>query len=243
MRWWALPPVRATLDLMAPRECCACGRRLHDPLENGLCWDCRGAVSPLSPPWCEVCGVRVAGRVDHAFVCADCRANPPHYDRGRSLYAYEGGLREAIHALKYRRDFSVVPDLARLLVAGLRVHGPAEEAGWTLTPVPLHRKRFAHRGFNQGEELIREARRIEPGIRLWRGLRKVKDTESQTRLSKAARRGNVRGAFAAAPGPAPSVVVLVDDVMTTGATLDACALTLKRRAKVNTVYTLTLARG
>lgn len=243
MEWWGLSPVRAALDVMAPRECCACGARLTDPGENGLCWECRAAVHPIAPPWCRVCGARVAGRVDHEFVCADCKARPPRYDRGRSLYAYEGGIREAIHALKYRRDFSVVPDLARLLVAGLRTYFPSEE-GWVLTPVPLHRHRLAHRGFNQGEEVIRAARRLEPGIHMWRGLRRVKNTESQTRLSKAARHTNVRGAFAASPGSAPAAtVILFDDVMTTGATLDACAGTLKHRAKVDTVHTLTLARG
>jgi len=151
-------------------------------------------------------------------------------------------VREAIHALKYHRDLSVVPDLARLLAAGLRAHVPGV-ATWVLTPVPLHPNREAVRGFNQGVELIRAVRRLEPGVRMWRGLRKIKDTESQTRLSKARRRRNVSGAFAAVDGPAPSTVVVIDDVMTTGATLDACAMVLKKQAKVETVHTLTLARG
>lgn len=231
----------AALDLLFPRECCACGKEIHSPNENGLCWDCRSDAHTLGPPWCERCGLVVAGRVDHAFVCADCREHPPRYDRARSLYRYEGGVREAIHALKYHRDFSVVPDLSRLLLAGLMTHFP-DWRDLTLVPVPLHASRRRHRGFNQGLELIRGMRRLEPDLTQWRGLRRVKNTDTQTRLSKAARRDNVRGAFKISPraGDPPSRILLLDDVMTTGATLDACALALKGADEINT---LTLARG
>jgi ComF family protein len=233
---------KAVLDAVYPRECCACGKGLHDPTESGLCWDCRSEVYPLGPPWCSRCGMVVAGRIDHAFTCVDCTENPPRYDQARSLFHYEGGIREAIHALKYHRDLSVVPDLARLLVAGLHAHIPGDGT-WVLVPVPLHPKRFAHRGFNQGVELIRAMSHLEPRVRLWDGLRKIKDTESQTQLTKAKRRSNVRGAFRAVEGPVPESVVVLDDVMTTGATLDACAAALKNTKQVETVHTLTVARG
>jgi ComF family protein len=184
----------------------------------------------------------VAGRLDHAFQCADCHAAPPAYDQARSLFQYEGGIREAIHALKYLRDLSVIPDLARLLLAGLKTHYPLPES-WTLAPVPLHRRRLAERGFNQSDEIIRAVCRLDPKVRSWRGLRRVKFTESQTKLTKAGRRENVVGAFAVGNQVAPAAVILVDDVMTTGATLNACASVLKRKAGVTQVFTLTLARG
>jgi ComF family protein len=183
----------------------------------------------------------VAGRVDHAFTCSDCQQDPPAYDQARSLFHYEGGVRTAIHALKYHRDFSVIPDLSRILFAGLNayVSDPYEVR---LVPVPLHRKRLATRGFNQGLELISGMRRLDKRLQIWQGLKRIKNTETQTRLSKAARKSNVRGAFRVSKKEVPERVVLVDDVMTTGATLDACARVLKRSGVLE-VITLTVARG
>jgi len=228
------------LDLLYPRACCECGSSIQEGPESGLCWDCRADVVPLGPPWCERCGLVIAGRLDHAFTCADCSEDPPVYECARSLYHYEGGIRTAIHALKYQRDFSVIPDLSSLLLAGLHAHF-SEPDSLTLVPVPLHRKRQRKRGFNQGLELIRGMMKQQKGLSVWTGLKRTKDTETQTKLSKAARRENVRSAFAV-KGKVPERVLLIDDVMTTGATLDACAKVLKRSG-VREVNTLTLARG
>ncbi len=231
------------LDSLYPRACVSCGEKIQEPLEYGLCWDCRSEVHPITPPWCDTCGMSIAGRVDHAFVCSDCRENPPVYTKARSLYHYEGGVREAIHALKYQRDFSVIPDLARILYAGLRTHLVAG-GQVDLCPVPLHAKKQRARGFNQSRELIRYVCRLDRQCRMWSGIRRVKNTESQTHLSKAGRRENVRGAFAPSgrKGSVPDRVVLVDDVMTTGATLEAAARACMN-AGVQEVLTLTVARG
>lgn len=233
---------KALLDSIYPRICCACGKEITEGDEIGLCWDCRADSVALGPPWCECCGAVVAGRVDHAFTCADCEEHPPRYRRGRSLFRYEGGVRTAIHALKYHHDFSVIPDLSRLMLAGLHTHF-ADVEDLVLVPVPLHPKRQRQRGFNQGMELIRGMRKADRSIKVWSGLKRIKDTETQTRLSKAARRENVRSAFAVKKGSVcPDKILLVDDVMTTGATLDACARALQK-AGVKEVNTLTVARG
>lgn len=236
------PVIREALEMVYPRSCCGCGAALAGTDDNGLCWDCRSDSSALAPPWCEVCGLTVAGRVDHAFICADCQEVAPSFTRARSLYRYEGGVREAIHALKYRGDFSVIPDLSRILLAGLRTYMEDVEH-LVLVPVPLHRKRKLHREFNQGEELIRGMRKLDGSLQVWTGVKRVKNTDTQTRLSKAGRKANVRNAFQVKRGSSlPERVVLVDDVMTTGATLDACAKALKK-AGVQEVNALTLARG
>lgn len=239
-----LPPrVVQLLDVLYPRECVSCLAPIKEPLENGLCWDCRSGSTPLGPPWCEVCGMKIAGRVDHMFICADCREDPPVYTKARSLYAYEGGIREAIHALKYQRDFSVVPDLARVLQAGVRAHF-VQEGPVHLCPVPLHRAKKRKRGFNQAEELVRAMCRLDHEFQMWRGIQRVKNTETQTHLSKAGRRENVRGAFGLRKRmpTVPEQVILVDDVMTTGATLQAAARAVKQ-AGAQQVMTLTVARG
>lgn len=234
-------PAPALLDIVFPRTCCGCGTPITHPLENGLCWDCRTATHPLTPPWCDQCGMAIAGRVDHSFRCARCLETEPAYTRARSLYRYEGGVRDAIHALKYHRDFSVIPDLARLLAAGIQTHLPEPET-LHLVPVPLHPGKLRQRGFNQSHELARALRRLLPALTLWPHLHRIKNTETQTHLSAAARRRNVQGAFKPARSPAPERTLILDDVMTTGSTVDACARAL-RRAGSRDITVLTLARG
>jgi ComF family protein len=237
-----MPSAQVLLDIVYPRVCCGCGNGLDGTEASGLCWDCRSGSHLIGPPWCDLCGMAVAGRLDHAFVCADCREEPPAFRQARSLYRYEGGVREAIHALKYRRDFSVVPDLARLMVAGLHTHFDDPDS-FTLVPVPLHWKRRSQREFNQGKELVKAMQRLEPGRRKWCGLRRVKNTQTQTRLSRAGRKANVRNAFKVrSRRPLPGRILLIDDVMTTGATLNAAARALTK-AGAEDVCALTLARG
>ncbi|MCC5844510.1 MAG: ComF family protein [Verrucomicrobia bacterium] len=229
------------LDIAFPRRCCGCGGGIHHETDNGLCWDCRSATHAITPPWCEQCGMAVAGRVDHAFRCSRCGETNPVYTRARSLFRYEGGIRDAVHALKYHRDFSVIPDLARLLAAGIHTHLP-DPAGLHVVPVPLHPRKLRKRGFNQSHELAKVLRSHLPALTLWPHLARVKDTETQTHLSASARRRNVQGAFKVHHPPAPETVLILDDVMTTGSTVDACARAL-HRAGSRDITVLTLARG
>ncbi len=231
----------AITDIVFPRRCCSCGQPVTHGQENGLCWDCRSDTHPITPPCCSQCGMPVAGRVDHAFRCARCEETRPAYTRARSLFRYEGGVRDAIHALKYHRDFSVIPDLARLLTAGLQTHLPDVEHP-ALVPVPLHPRKLRQRGFNQSLELAKHLHTFRPDLPLWPHLARVKNTETQTHLSASARRRNVQGAFKATRSPAPKTVILIDDVMTTGSTVDACARAL-HRAGARDISVLTLARG
>jgi ComF family protein len=157
-------------------------------------------------------------------------------DRARAIGAYDGALRAVIHALKYEGRRS----LARPLGALMRVRGSdvLEGADWII-PVPLHRSRRRERGFNQAADLARHL-----GRPVRDALRRVRPTETQTGLPQAHRHHNVRGAFALARAGADlagATIVLVDDVSTTGATLDACARVLKE-AGVREVRALTAAR-
>jgi ComF family protein len=149
-----------------------------------------------------------------------CRRKPPLIALARAIGPYEGSLRAIVHALKYGGRST----LARPLAARLRVAGEDVLAGADIVvPVPLHGSRQRQRGFNQAAEIARHL-----AVPVQRALRRTRPTPAQADLPAARRHANVRGAFALARGArvAGSIVVLVDDVSTTGATLNACAKVL-----------------
>lgn len=197
--------------------CAGCRQRLRDPLDGAVCEACWARLS-LAPPLHE------HFPADHAISWA-CAVD--HYD---------GRMKEIVHALKYDRRRTISPRLGALMRE--RGHALLREAD-LVVPVPLHHRRQYQRGFNQAEDLARHL-----GAPMARLLRRVRHTPSQIDLPKDRRRTNVHGAFALARGalsPVPRVAVLVDDVSTTGSTLEACARVLKL-AGVKDVRALTAAR-
>ena len=185
---------------------------------------------------CVRCGQTVSGD----GLCWECRRTPPHYTALRSWAIFEGPLRNAMHRLKYRRDIALGEMLSRHLIRSL------SELDWHIdlvVPVPLGVARQAERGYNQSALL---ARPIALGYHLAyqpRALRKTRDTPTQVGLSLEQRWTNVAGSFAADPNyVSAKSVLLVDDVATSGATLNACADALFSSGAVQ-VYALTLARA
>jgi ComF family protein len=168
--------------------------------------------------------------------CPRCRRRERFIDRARAIGAYDGALRAVIHALKYDGRRS----LARPLGALMRDRGAQVLDGAVCAvPVPLHLSRRRHRGFNQADDLARHV-----GLPVCRALRRVRATPTQTGLPAARRHRNVRNAFAttrAAAALTGAIVLVIDDVSTTGATLEACARALKE-AGVHEVRALTAAR-
>lgn len=234
---------RAGLDWLFPRPCLGCGREVAEA-DRHLCWDCRASLSYIQPPYCERCGDPIAGRVDHAFECWLCAGRRGGFDRARSVARYEGVVGEAIRSLKYHGRLWMIHDLADLLEAGVAAHY-ADRAFDLVTWVPLHPARWRTRGFNQAAELAKAlARRL--GLRAVSTTRRHRWTPSQTRLNIEERAANVRGAFRARRGGQRSWrgvrLLLVDDVMTTGATVDACASALKEGGALD-VSVITVARG
>jgi predicted amidophosphoribosyltransferase len=232
MIWRAL--ANTLLSSLFEPPCAACARVLRHPLDGAVCERCWASIRrgvALDERWHGRHAVDWIGAVD----------------------LYEGRLRDIIHALKYERRRSIAPPLGALM----RTSGAALLDGAELVvPVPLHPRREHERGFNQADDLARQL-----GLPVAPLLRRVRFTTSQIELPADARHQNVRDAFALAPGPAnrlrqgyggqvgaqeagrhiPPVVVLVDDVSTTGATLDACARVLKAGG-VKEVRALTAAR-
>lgn len=238
-------PLRGLLDLVYPRSCVACGREIDGEVSHYLCWECSRQIRYQShEAFCSRCGRDIPGPHTGSFVCSACRAHPPAFDVARSAAHFDGPVQTLIHTLKYRKGDYLVPELTDLLEACHSRHYAAEGAD-VVCPVPLHTVRRLSRGYNQsallGEEL---ARRL--GLPFVSDLLvRTRDTPTQTHLSAERRRENMRGAFAANPvlwdWASGRVVLLIDDVMTTGATLSEAAGAL-RRAGAARVLALTVAR-
>jgi ComF family protein len=228
--WW-----QAAADLLFPPRCQVCGR----PDAFPLCGPCWLSFPRIRPPVCEVCGRPLRGPPDLRFVCVPCR----HRRQGlrvRAFGRYEGPLREAVHALKYKGRLALAQPLGRALAEVVWTDEALGRAD-VLVPVPLHPRREAQRGFNQSEELARVLARCT-GLPVHRALRRVRDTPSQTELGEDERRRNVRGAFEARGCVRGLRVVLVDDVVTTGSTLSECA-TVLRAAGAAEVCAVAVARA
>jgi ComF family protein len=235
--------VRACADamlavLLAP-ACAACGAPLDAPTRGAVCGGCWSRVAPMSPPFCTTCAEplpswRAISTAERQ--CARCRRAGTAIAMARAIGAYDGALRDIVHALKYDGRRS----LAAPIAARMRAHGADVLHGADIVvPVPLHRTRLLRRGFNQAADLAGHL-----GVPCQAALRRTRATPSQTDLPAARRHANVRDAFAVRRGAALDgrCVVLVDDVSTTGATLEACARVL-RQAGAREVRALTAARA
>jgi len=206
--------------LLAP--CCACcGQPLDHPTRGAVCSLCWSSIPVQTPPVCETCGdgLPTWRQVDAVRRCARCRRTRRVISFGRSIGPYEGALREVLHALKYDGRRSVAGPLGRLMAeTGAEVLAGAD----FVVPVPLHLFRQYGRGFNQASELAGHL-----GVPVLHVLARSRATVTQTDLPEAERHANVRGAFALrGVVPPNSILVIVDDVSTTGATIDACAQVL-----------------
>lgn len=238
-----------------PTGCSLCGQELAGAGLTGICRDCWRSLEPWIGPCCARCGLPFpAGQAldSVAALCGECRKDEYEFDLSRSFGVYTGYLRAAILQLKFHRRERLGRRLGELL-AGIweSVRETAGSDDVVLLPVPLHRSREQERGFNQAELLARGlsgrvGRRFgvsRPAVEV-RCLRRIRATLPQTGLSPQARRENVQGVFeVVSPEPVRGrVAVLVDDVMTTGFTLSACAGALKRAGALR-VLALTLARA
>ena len=228
----------ALLSVFLAPSCAACDKPLDEPTRGPVCQACWQAIHPFTPPLCDVCGDPLRSwRVitDESRACQRCRQTKHQVSRSRAIGEYDGSLRAIVHALKYDGRRSVAHHLAGLLAE----HGDAVLAGADLVvPVPLHRSRKRTRGFNQAAEIARHLPVASAEV-----LKRVRPTVSQTDLPAAERHANVRNVFSKRRRADVNdlVVVLVDDVSTTGATLDSCARVLMESG-AREVRALTAAR-
>ena len=218
-------------------------------MRGPVCEPCWHSILPLTPPLCDACGDPLATwrtadtphhpggpQGPHYTRCTRCRRQKRQIVITRAIGSYEGALRAIVHAFKYDGRRSLAPRLGELM----KVRGAVVLAGAEIVvPVPLHPSRRRERGFDQAADLARHV-----GLPVVRALGRIRPTAVQASLPASRRHANVRDAFALAPAATRlrgRVVVLVDDVSTTGATLEACARALSA-AGPREIRALTAAR-
>jgi ComF family protein len=238
--------IETGLGLVYPAVCELCGER-PVTVEEGYvcpaCWSRPGALRFIRPPYCGRCGLPYEGEITGEFTCGNCRGLDLAFVSARAAVVASDFVLEVIHRYKYARALWFEPFLVDLLH---RAAGPwlAERRVDFLVPVPLHPVKRREREFNQSERLAAGLGRRTGVPFLARGLRRVRATPSQTLLNRTDRAKNVAHAFVAEPRPEwrAATCVVVDDVLTTGATTSACARAL-RRAGAAAVHVWTVARG
>jgi ComF family protein len=231
--------LRAALDLALPRLCAAC----REPVEGeGLCPKCWSKLSFISRPYCERLGVPFVYDPGPGILSMEAIANPPAYQRARAAVRFDEISRALVHALKYGDRLDLAPMMGRWLGhAGRELLTGAD----ALVPVPLHWRRRWARRFNQSA-ILAAAVSATSGLPVAAdALRRVKPTAQQVGLSRSERAANVQGAFRVPPEGKAAIVgrrlVLIDDVLTSGATVEGCAKALLRAGAAN-VDVLVFAR-
>jgi competence protein ComFC len=234
----------AAMAFLYADVCQACHQQRATASEGYVCAQCRATVRFISPPFCKRCGAIFEGAISASFECGNCRHVQLHFSSARAAVPARDVVLEMIHAYKYNQALWIEPFLAELL---LQIAVPVIQAeGWDLiVPIPLHPRRQAERQFNQAERLAAALSRSSNVPCAGPILARILDTRTQTRLSRQERAKNVHQAFVLHAKPAAVAgrrIVLVDDVLTTGATANAAARVLRRHGAAE-VCVWTLARG
>lgn len=220
----------SALDLLFPPECGGCGAP-----GSRWCRDCQQKVKILTGDLCDVCGLPQEG----SGICETCTADRPRYRCLRAWAAFEDPVRSALHKLKYRRDFSMGDAIAAAMLPFV------EKLDWNadlVVPVPLGKHRLRERGYNQVAMI---AKPLAMGLGVTyspRALKRRKETRSQVGLSREERKHNVHSAFQADPGVRGKIILIIDDVSTTGSTLSSGADAFYESG-ARDVYALTVARA
>jgi len=230
---------RLALDIALPTLCISCREPVHG---EGVCASCWSKLSFIAKPYCPRLGIPFVYDPGPELLSMEAIASPPAYDRARAAVRYDDVARTLVHALKYQDRTDLAPIMGRWMArAGAELLQDAD----MLIPVPLHWRRGFGRRYNQSGLLARAIAQ-QSGVALQgEVLGRVRATEQQVGLSRAQRASNVQGAFQVSTGRQAEIagrrVVLVDDVLTSGATVDSCARALLR-AKAAHVDVLVFAR-
>lgn len=245
----------AASRLVFAHQCALCGAEADEAGVPGLCGNCEGKLPRLREPKCARCGEWFVGNITGEFHCMNCADRRFDFDFATAPFQARKDVRELVHRFKYGRELWLCETLGALLATALR--GPAADPrlsqrnDWLVVPVPLHARRQREREFNQSLELARVLAR-HAGLEACDVLRRARYTTRQALLDRDDRLGNLKNAFHLRPARpwrrsgADEIrgrsILVVDDVFTTGATMQECALVLKKQGAAR-VAALALARG
>jgi len=237
------PWVESALNFLYPPVCQICGQQRSSAAEGFVCPACRRKVRWVVAPFCNRCGLPYEGEITAAFECANCRDTKFYFRFARSAVLANDLILDIIHRYKYGGGLWFERFLAGLLIQQA-LPALSQEKWDLIVPIPLHPVKQREREFNQAEQLARRLGRaagLPVNVHL---VRRVKSTTTQTLLGRRQRADNVAGAFAlcARKRLNGEKIVLLDDVLTTGATTSACARVL-RKAGAGDICVWTVARG
>jgi ComF family protein len=234
--------LRGLGDVVFPPVCVQCRGVVEGSGFAHLCRKCAGQLDYVKAPHCSTCGSPFYGVVEGERMCPHCDGLDPAFGSGCTAVLFKGPARALVIELKYHRGLHVLADMETIFRQSPEVL--AHAAGAVLVPVPLHPRKARERGYNQSA-LLAEVLARATGNRLEELLVREVDTKTQTAFDRKTRQANLKNAFALAPGAALTVgqkYVLVDDVFTTGSTLNSCARVLRRAGAMN-LDVVTFAHG
>lgn len=235
--------VKTFIDFIYPHACLLCREKMpYGSTRELVCASCLDAVRRNSPPFCQKCGRKIKGTYTSKNICRDCRQAHYHFDRAWASCSYEGAVKEMIHNFKYKNKIPLKKYLSQLMTEFIKEYRLPVNYCDYIAPVPLSAGKFREREFNQSTLLAENIAR-DFGINILKdNLIRVRDTPSQTTLDMPGRRENVRGAFALKKPEEvrEKIILLVDDVLTSGSTASEAACALKG-AGADVVFVLTLA--
>ena len=232
------------VNLFYPALCRGCGKKSTKWNQN-ICTSCLKRIKKRLPPFCAKCGKQIAGDPEEQNVCVDCKNDSIYFDRALSVFRYEGLLKDLIHDFKYKKMTSLSEELVAIASGFIEEHNVGKKSDLVLS-IPMHRKRFLEREVNTSDILAKSmAKKLN--IPYSSGaLKKIKNTSPQSRLSRAQRIDNITYSFSIPEKRIDEIrhknILLVDDLFTTGSTVNECAKMLKESGS-GLIEIITLARG
>lgn len=232
----------AIINLLYPALCRACSKKINE-FDRNICADCAKKIKERLPPFCLRCGRQFKGGSGLKAICADCKDEMPYFDRAWSVCHYEGALKGLIHDFKYKKITALSKDFAGLIINFMKKYDIGKDSQIILS-VPMHPNRLFKREVNHADIL---ARAIGRGMGIsysGNALKKIKNTPLQSKLKREARIKNLCSSFSLKNSRLFSGknILLVDDLFTTGSTVNECSRLLKDSG-AGRIDVITLARG
>lgn len=230
------------LDLVYPRVCAACGKMAGRGMRY-LCWECLSGLHIVSDPICSICGDPADGLIEHQYKCSWCVDKRPFFERARSAVRYRDKTKEILQRYKYNNEVHLTHDFVSMLSACVQTHYSKTDFDAVIY-VPLDYRKQRQRTYNQSQLLAKGLAQVIKVPCVDNCLKRVRNVESQTRANAGVRKKNVRNAFEVmrADWIYGRNFLLVDDIMTTGATVNECSRVLAKAGAV-TICVVTVARG